>query len=985
MRLKIWTYCLIVAIGLQALLIGKESSYRVIPDQTSVPILTPSLAKRQTLKLQLSNGLEAYLISDPEATQAGAVLTVQAGSWDDPEEYPGIAHFLEHMLFLGTEKYPIESDYDRFIRAHNGKSNAYTSSDHTLYLFSIDPSAFDEALDRFSFFFKKPLFNPSGVERELHAIDQEFAKNLDQDGFRELYVSKELANVQHPFHRFSIGNSETLSQVTQQTLKEWYQQHYSAHLMRLIVYAPESLDKLKALVLEDFKDIPSTWQEPASPQVSPLAEEMRGKIVYIEPVQDIRSLHLTWELPLSSVHQTSFRPENLICYILGDEGPGSLLAHLRTEGLATELSCGSSHLGKDHLLFSLSISLTPAGLENVFEVIQNCFQAIQSLQHQNLPPYLFDELKKIHRLRYQYQSREDTFNHLMNLGGQMVHEDLSTFPESVSIPQGFDQNLVRNFLHDLTPQRAYFTVLAHHPGITFDQTEQWIKVPYKVTNLSSEQLAALDNLPFYSQLHLPQPNPFIPQDFKLVNDFSSQKATEKVFPHPTVLIDNANAKIYFAADDRFQLPQTMWFFEIKTPFIEAKDPSKVMLADLYIKCLQEALHPYSYPAHVADLSYQISRTTNGILLSLSGYQDNTEILFDAILKNLKNCRPSKQEFESLKNFILNQNRPSSQESPLQQGVGLYHQLLYEFSSNGQQREKDLKSLSYENFIYYMDHLFDQTYTQGLLYGNINQEQALQLWKKLQHTLKSQPFPHDQQVTEGVLVLPAQSGPYLLNLNVQSSANAAVLGIENPTFSFKSRAAQQILAQAMNSAFYSTLRTKQQTGYLVHSWTEDVDQHLFTFFAVQSSTHAPRDLLARFELFIESFLAEMEENELTADQFESIRQSLLNSLENFPQNLTDTGYLLKTLAFQYEGDFDRMDKRIQGFKDLTYEEFLQIAREFLGKDNKQRLAILLEGNTSTPDFHYRTLSNPQELRNLSHYTSLSGEEENHNGSHSFSLD
>jgi insulysin len=317
----------------------EEPAYTIVSDQSRVSILTPSLAKRQTLKIRLTNGLEAYLIADPEATHAGAVLTVEAGSWHDPDAHPGLAHFLEHMLFLGTEKYPVESDYDRFIRAHNGKANAYTASDYTLYLFSIDPAAYEEALDRFAFFFKKPLFNPSGVDRELSAINQEFAKNFNQDGIRENYVRKALANNQHPFHRFNAGNSTALSKVTQKILREWYQDHYSAHLMHLIVYGPYSIEQLKSWIIEDFKDIPSTRKQPSYPQGEALSNDTLGKIVYIEPVKNIRTLRLTWELPPPFSQRKSCKPEKLISCLLGHHGKGSLLAMLKTEGLADDLRC----------------------------------------------------------------------------------------------------------------------------------------------------------------------------------------------------------------------------------------------------------------------------------------------------------------------------------------------------------------------------------------------------------------------------------------------------------------------------------------------------------------------------------------------------------------------------------------------------------------------------------------------------------------------
>ena len=104
----------------------------------------------------MENGLQAYIISDSHAEKSAVALSVQTGSWEDPNEYPGVAHFLEHMLFMGTEKYPDESSYDSFIKEHGGSSNAFTEDLHTTYLLEVNTGAFPEALDRFSSFFKEP-------------------------------------------------------------------------------------------------------------------------------------------------------------------------------------------------------------------------------------------------------------------------------------------------------------------------------------------------------------------------------------------------------------------------------------------------------------------------------------------------------------------------------------------------------------------------------------------------------------------------------------------------------------------------------------------------------------------------------------------------------------------------------------------------------------------------------------------------------------
>ena len=110
-------------------------------------------------RLELPNGLKAILISDPEAERSAASLSVGMGSLSDPKKRPGMAHFLEHMLFLGTEKYPEPEGYQQFVQQHAGFTNAYTADDHTNYFFQVAHDGFPEALDRFSQFFAAPLFN----------------------------------------------------------------------------------------------------------------------------------------------------------------------------------------------------------------------------------------------------------------------------------------------------------------------------------------------------------------------------------------------------------------------------------------------------------------------------------------------------------------------------------------------------------------------------------------------------------------------------------------------------------------------------------------------------------------------------------------------------------------------------------------------------------------------------------------------------------
>jgi len=121
----------------------------------------------------LTNGLEVLLISDPETDKAACAVDVGVGSWRDPSGFEGLAHLLEHMLFLGSKKYPDESGYRQWLGDHGGDSNAYTDSEHTNYYFSVEWSALPGALDRFAQFFVAPTLDGGMVGREMRAVHSE--------------------------------------------------------------------------------------------------------------------------------------------------------------------------------------------------------------------------------------------------------------------------------------------------------------------------------------------------------------------------------------------------------------------------------------------------------------------------------------------------------------------------------------------------------------------------------------------------------------------------------------------------------------------------------------------------------------------------------------------------------------------------------------------------------------------------------------------
>jgi insulysin len=161
--------------------------------------------------LKLKNNLRCLLVSDQDVEKSAACLYVNVGSLYDPPHANGLAHFLEHMLFLGTKKYPEENAYSKYVQSNGGSKNAATGEDYTYYYFDIKNESLPQAIDMFSQFFKEPLFTETATDREMNAVDSEYMKNLSEDSRRIFQMEKsEIVRKGSILNRFSTGGLETL-------------------------------------------------------------------------------------------------------------------------------------------------------------------------------------------------------------------------------------------------------------------------------------------------------------------------------------------------------------------------------------------------------------------------------------------------------------------------------------------------------------------------------------------------------------------------------------------------------------------------------------------------------------------------------------------------------------------------------------------------------------------------------------------------------
>lgn len=249
--------------------------------------------------------------------QAAVALSIGIGCYSEVEtSYPGLAHFLEHMLFLGSEKYPSENAFESFLSVHGGDSNGMTDCEQTTFMYEIRPEFLRESLDYFAQLFTSPLLGKESMERERRAIESEFRQAQQNDGVRLEQLMRETSVVtqdklmQHCGwgNAQSLGSSEESKSNSidedsdmniQRKMKELFRTTYSANLMKLVIQGQDSVDEMEMWVKELFSLIPNhNYQIPKFDPLPcypwPVRNVQQKPVYHSIPVKDSHQLHLHW-------------------------------------------------------------------------------------------------------------------------------------------------------------------------------------------------------------------------------------------------------------------------------------------------------------------------------------------------------------------------------------------------------------------------------------------------------------------------------------------------------------------------------------------------------------------------------------------------------------------------------------------------------------------------------------------------------------------
>ncbi len=211
-------------------------------------------------EVKLANGFRALLVERHSLPIVSSMMWYRVGSRDERTGETGLSHFLEHMMFKGTEKYA-KGEIDQLTSIMGGSNNAFTDSDVTAYYFSMASDRWHTALEIEASRMRGCLLDEKEFLAEKNVVLEELAMGED-DPWHSLYLATDSLVYQvHPYHHPIIGWRQDVEDVSVDTMRAYYQRNYGPDRAFMVVMGDMDVGRTEAKIRKLFAGIKPTGEE----------------------------------------------------------------------------------------------------------------------------------------------------------------------------------------------------------------------------------------------------------------------------------------------------------------------------------------------------------------------------------------------------------------------------------------------------------------------------------------------------------------------------------------------------------------------------------------------------------------------------------------------------------------------------------------------------------------------------------------------------
>ena len=394
----------------------------------------------QTFKLD--NG-QTIIIKEVKENPIVIIDTwIKTGSINETDKNNGVAHFLEHMFFKGTQKHPT-GEFDKILESKGAETNAATSKDFTHYYITIPSKDFDIALELHADMLMNPLLPRDELEKERKVVLEEIAKNKDnpqnvlyQNLISQLYKT-------HPYKREVIGKSNIIETITREEMLDFYNTFYKPANMTTIIVGDVDTQTALGAVNKYFNTPPEKSFLPKYAKEKPL----NGKSEQISKADVETAYMMIGFRGVDAKNKKENYELDVLASVLGDGVTSRLYKNIKDNKRLVQSIAAHNSSSRDDGIFIISANFAPENLDKVKRAI---FEELESIK--KVPPTK-EELQKTFSIieRDTYYSRESVSNIASEMGYiKTIFDDINMYDNYIQdvekvTPQEV-QNAAKKFL-----------------------------------------------------------------------------------------------------------------------------------------------------------------------------------------------------------------------------------------------------------------------------------------------------------------------------------------------------------------------------------------------------------------------------------------------------------------------------------------------------------------------------------------------------------
>ncbi len=932
--------------------------------------------------IELNNKLQIFFIHNKNTNISSATMCVNVGSIDNPPNIDGMAHYLEHMLFMGSDMFPGETYFQTQVANNGGSTNAFTTESMTEFFFTCNDN-FIQLLQIFSKFFIEPSFDLKYVEKEVSAVDSEHKKNIGMDIWRIANLSKKFLT-DSINGRFTTGTRETLTafsgnnaQILRKALIDFYNDYYSSDKMILYICHNDATEDTFKIIKQMFESITLKKTKRTNNKASVRLLENMYEVIKVKTIV-LNELSIKWLVNETESYQDNMAVDSfdILSHILGHEGYDSLFNLLFKSGFVIDMYAGVEHNFNENSIFGINMKLTTKGTEYwelILYIVNNYIVNLSNFNEKS--QQMYDEcVYEIEKLSVLNLKTDDIVNGL----------ELSQYYANVFEKKKLDLKYIPIYYILTAPdnvRKKHFKNLLNE--LKFNQ----MKVIIGSTIFKDQEVTKIDKFYFTLYEHID-----IQINNKLINNIASEYPTiyfpamNKYLPYVENIriidpiqkgnddyhnIYSKTGNIYYLKKgNTYETYNTCGMISIKFESMLNYNPINYIIIKMYILYIEKIRMSDFYLLLMTKTIINIAINTIHLSISVNGCSDSIDKIFSLVLDWYWNKKLDHKINENIYEIVYNDLMsnlvnyhfsepyemviPEFKKSVNEQHIFSNEQLIDSLKKIDPVRMSNVNNqISFDNFRSHSIDLMSKGNIIGIFGGSFTVSQTNNVISILDNYI-NKPKNYEYNLIKYSLRADTFSkNTVIYNKNPYNTENAIGYGLyvgnlqENKNTKWTIfKPFCMLLDTYISEKFSSLVRTEQEVGYIaitnIINVNESNNPDIFLLFIVQSSR---TDLIDVVQNYVDNHLLSDIES-ITNEDFLNMIQSLCTKLTEKPININndvDDKFIELLSKFPQNNKkfhFNRKRLMLNSLKNVkNKDEFVEFVKNIIS--NNIRSVILIE--------------------------------------------